>query len=159
MAINSMQQLRGHAADHQDIQDRCVGIVELRLKWYDKSAFCRQVQMTEWGFEEDGTMCRAAKEEPQVRAWYSATDRRGSLHHDTMLFPARYLFMPADDIIAELKKRKKEADKEARRLKEEQDRQWQKQHDAWIEEEYAKLMERRNGKHKKGKKKLNERAG
>lgn len=157
MSINSMQQLRGHAADHQDIQDRCVKIVELRLKYYDKSAFCRQIQMESWELEEDGTLYRAAKEEPQIRAWYGATDRRCSLHHDTMLFPARYLFMPADDVIAELKKRKKAADKEVRRLKEEQDRQWQEQHDAWIEKEYTKLQERRNGKHKKGK--LNERAG
>ena len=150
MAIESMPQLRAHAANHQDIQDRCVGIVELRLKYYDKSAFRQQIQTTEWGLEEDGTLCRVAKEEPQVRAWYSATDRRGSLHHDTLLFPARYLFMPADDIIAELKKRRKEADKEARRLKEEQDRQWQKQHDAWIEEEYAKIQERRAKEQKKG---------
>jgi hypothetical protein len=150
MAINTMQQLRAHAADHQDIQDRCVGIVELRLKYFDKSAFCRQIQMESWELEEDGTLYRAAKEEPQVRAWYSATDRRGSHHHDALLFPARYLFMPADDIKAELQKRKKEADKEARRLKEEQDRQWQKQHDAWIEEEYAKIQERRSKEQKKG---------
>lgn len=150
MAIKSMPQLRAHAVNHQDIQDRCVRIVELRLKYFDKSAFCRQVQTTEWGLEEDGTLCKAAKEEPQVRVWYSATERRGSLHHDTMLFPARYLFMTSDDIIAELKKRRKEADKEARRLKEEQDRQWQKQHDAWIEQEYAKIQERRAKEQKKG---------
>lgn len=151
MSIQCIQHLRAHDKAHRDIQDRCVRIVELRLKYFDKSAFCRKIQIESWELEEDGTLCRAAKEEPQVRVWYSATERRGSLHHDTMLFPARYLFMPADDIIAELKKRRKEADKEARRLKEEQERQWQERHDAWIEEEYTKLQERRNGKHKKGK--------
>ena len=151
MTINSMQQLRGHAADHQDIQDRCAKIVELCSKYFDKSAFCQQIQMESWELEENGTLYRAAKEEPQIHVWYRAVDKRCSVSHSTLLFPARYLFMPADDIIAELKKRRKEADKEARRLQEEQERQWQERHDAWIEEEYTKLMERRNGKHKKGK--------
>lgn len=146
-----MQQLRGHAADHQDIQDRCVRIVELCLKYFDKSAFCRKIQIESWELEEDGTLYRAAKKEPQIHVWYRAADKRGSLSHGTLLFPARYLFVPADDIKVELQKRKKAADKEVRRLKEEQDRQWQEQHDAWIEKEYTKLQERRNGKHKKGK--------
>lgn len=150
MAINSMKQLRGHAADHQDIQERCVGIVEMRLKYFDQSPFCRNVQTTSWELEEDGTLYSAAKEEPQIRVWYRAEDRCGSPSHSTMLFHASYLFMSADDIKAELQKRRKEADKEARRLKEEQERRWQKQHDAWIEEEYAKLQERRAKKRKKG---------
>lgn len=142
MAINSMQQLRGHATDHDDIAERCAAILTLWAHYYEKSGYYRNVSVMDWSLKE-------RKTELGICASYRAWDRT-SMGARSSIFPAMYLFMPIEDVEADIKKRRREYDKEIRKVRKEDARKNQEKHDAWIEQEYAKLMERRAKKCKKG---------
>ena len=144
MAIESMSQLVQHASNNDDIAERCVAIVTLWAHYYEKLEHHRHVHVHNWALETE-------KAEPLIRVNYRAWNRAGSLLSLQSWFPAMYLFMPIEDVEADIKKRRREYDKEIRKARKEDARKDQEKHDAWIEQEYAKLMERRNGKHKKGK--------
>ena len=143
MAIESMSQLIQHVKNHDDIIGRCAVILTLWAHYYEKSSHHRNVSVIDWSLREGKT---------GLDIWvnYRAWDRT-SMGVRRSIFPAMYLFMPIEDVEATIKKRRREYDKEVRKARKEDARKDQEKHDAWIEQEYAKLMERRNGKHKKGK--------
>ena len=143
MAIESMPQLIQHAKNHDDIAGRCAVILTLWAHYYEKSNHYRNVFVMGWSLQE-------GKTEMAIRAGYRAWDRI-SIAGRSSIFPAMYLFMPIEDVEADIKKRRREYDREIRKVRREDARKDQEKHDAWIEQEYAKLMERRAKKRKKGK--------
>ena len=146
MAIESMSQLILHASNHNDIAERCVAIVTLWAHYYEKLEHHRNVCVYNWALETE-------KAESRIRVNYRAWNRAGSLLPLQSWFPAMYLFMPLEDVEADIKKRRREYDKEIRKERKAQEREDQEKRDAWIEQEYAKLQERRAKKHKKGTRK------
>ena len=141
MAIESMPQLLQHAKNHEAIAGQCAVIVTLWARYYEKSSHYRDVAVSSWDLQTTG-------EEPQIYVGYRAWDR-AQLGYRQSWFPARYLFMPIADVEVDIKKRRRDYDKELRKARKEDARKDQEKHDAWIEQEYAKLLERRVKKHKK----------
>ena len=143
--IESMSQLIQHAKNHDDITGRCAVILTLWAHYYEKSCYYRNVSVMDWSLKE-------GKTEMVIRAGYRAWDRT-SRGVRSSIFPAMYLFMPIEDVEADIKKRRREYDKEIRRERKAREREDQEKRDARIEREYAELQERRAKKHKKGIKK------
>lgn len=141
MAIESMPQLLQHAKNHEAIAGQCAVIVTLWARYYEKASHYRDVAVSSWDLQTTG-------KEPQVYVSYRAWDRT-QLGYRQSWFPARYLFMPIADVEVDIKKRRRDYDKELRKARKEDARKDQEKHDAWIEQEYAKLLERRAKKHKK----------
>ena len=141
MAIESMPQLLQHAKNHEAIAGQCAVIVTLWARYYEKSSHYRDVAVSSWDLQTTG-------EEPQVYVSYRAWDRK-QLGYRQSWFPARYLFMPIADVEVDIKKRRREYDQEIRRERKAREREDQEKRDARIEQEYAKLLERRAKKHKK----------
>ena len=141
MAIESMPQLLQHAKNHEAIAGQCAVIVTLWARYYEKSSHYRDVSVSSWDLQTTG-------EELQVCVSYRAWDRK-QLGYRQSWFPARYLFMPIADVEVDIKKRRREYDQEIRRERKAREREDQEKRDARIEQEYAKLLERRAKKHKK----------
>lgn len=142
MAIESMSQLIQHVKNHDDITGRCAVILALWAHYYEKSSHYRNISVIDWGLQQGKTGL-------EISASYRAWDRTSMAIRGSS-FPAMYLFMPIEDVEAAIKKRRREYDKEIRKARKEDARKTQEKYDAWIEQEYAKLMERRVKKRKKG---------
>lgn len=142
MAIESMSQLIQHVKNHDDITGRCAVILTLWAHYYEKSNHYRNVSVLDWSLQE-------GKTEMVIRAGYRAWDRT-SMGVRGSSFPAMYLFMPIEDVEADIKKRRREYDKEIRKERKAREREDQEKRDARIEREYAELLERRAKKRKKG---------
>ena len=140
--IESMPQLLQHVKNHDDITGRCAVILTLWAHYYEKSCYYRNVSVMDWSLQEGKTGLDIWVD---YRAW-----NRTSMGGKRSIFPAMYLFMPIEDVEADIKKRRREYDKELRKARKEDARKDQEKHDAWIEQEYAKLQERRAKKRKKG---------
>jgi len=145
MAIESMSQLIQHVKNHDDITGRCAVILSFWAHYYEKSSHYRSISVIDWGLHQGKTAL-------EISASYRAWDRTSMAIRGSS-FPAMYLFMPIEDVEADIKKRRREYDKEIRKERKAQEREDQEKRDARIEREYAELQERRAKKQKKGTKK------